>query len=288
MDVSIIIVNYNTEKLILDCIQSIFEKTEGISFEIIIVDNASPNEPSILKKDNRIKYIQSETNIGFGRANNLGAKYAKGNFLHLLNPDTILINNAIYVLWDYLRQHPNVGIAGSNLYQKDLTPNHSYELRDPGVLQEFILPHFFRKEKRKDFNYTNTPQQVSYTTGASMMLKKEIFNQLKGFDEDFFMYYEETYLCYLARKKGYLIMNIPQSKIIHFEGQSFTLKENRENLFFKSRKIYLIKRHNRIYYHLCNFIYFLNIIAAIVYFFFTRKKEVTEIWKYRMTLLFKD
>lgn len=287
MDVSIIIVNYNTEKLILDCIQSIHEKTEGISFEIIVVDNASPNEPSILKKDSRIKYIQSETNLGFGRANNLGAKYAKGDYLHFLNPDTILINNAIYALWDYIRQHPEVGMVGSNLYQKDLSPNHSYGIKDPGILQEFILPSLFRKHKRNDFNYSHTPLRIAYTTGASILINKQLFDLIEGFNTDFFMYYEETYLCYLIRRKGYKIMNIPQSKIIHLEGQSFTLKKNRENLFHKGRKIYLIKRYNRLYYYLCNIALFMNAMAYTIFFSMTGKKENAAIWKYKISLLFK-
>ena len=289
MDVSIIIVNYNTEKLILDCIQSIHEKTEGISFEIIVVDNASPNEPSMLKKDNRIKYIQSETNLGFGRANNLGAKYAKGDYLHFLNPDTILINNAIYALWDYIRQHPEVGMVGSNLYQKDLSPNHSYGIKDPSILQEILWSREFTKKiYGKDFNYDEAPKKVAHIVGASMMILKNLFNQIKGFDEDFFMYCEETYLCYIVRKNGYTIMNVPQSKIIHLEGQSFTLKKSREDRTYEGRKLYFIKRYNKTYYCVCNLVMAINSTINIIYFFIVGKKEPREYWIYRLKKVLSD
>lgn len=95
MDVSIIIVNYNTEKLILECLDSIYGETYDIEYEIIVVDNNSPRLPTVLKEDKRIKYIHSEINLGFGNANNLGAKFAEGKFLFCLNPDTRLVNNAI-------------------------------------------------------------------------------------------------------------------------------------------------------------------------------------------------
>lgn len=283
MDVSIIIVNYNTEQLILNCIKSINEKTKGISFEIIVVDNASPNEPIILKKDSRIKYIQSKTNLGFGKANNLGAKYAQGNYLHLLNPDTLLINNAIYALWKYMKLHPNVGVAGSNLYKKDLSPNLSYGIKDPNIIQDLFLSRKITKRIHlEEFNYDNIPKQVANVVGASMMISQALFKQVKGFDEDFFMYGEETYLCYVIRKKGYVIMNVPDSKIIHLDGQSFQFKQNKEDLAYEGRKLYLIKRYNRAYYYLYIFFFIINASANAIYLSLKGKKELANIWTYRI------
>lgn len=282
MDVSIIIVNYNTEKLILDCIQSIHEKTEGISFEIIVVDNASPNEPSILKKDSRIKYIQSETNLGFGRANNLGAKYAKGDYLHFLNPDTILINNAIKELYDFIKVHSQCGICGSNLYHGDITPGHSYEMLEPSIYQEFVNSRTFTFMKfNENFNKTNIPKEVSHVVGASLMISKKLFNEIGGFNKDFFMYLEETYLCYEVKKKGYNIYNIPSSKIIHLEGKSIKLRKHHEDLYANGRKTYMIKRYGIIYFIISNFFYSLNSFINAIYFFMTGKKEEGKLWTYK-------
>ena len=127
IDLSIIIVNFNTKELLSDCIESICNKTEGLSFEIIVVDNAS-NDGSVEKfsVDNRIKFIQNEENLGFGRANNIGAKVASGDFLLFLNPDTILDNNAPYIRYNYLKHNSRVGIVGGNLFDSKGNPIHSF------------------------------------------------------------------------------------------------------------------------------------------------------------------
>lgn len=111
--VSIIIVNYNTAKLVKDCIDSIYSHTHDVGFEVIVVDNCSQAEDlAILKTDNRCHLIVAPENLGFGRANNLGAERAKGDYVFLLNPDTLLVNDAVSILYHYLAEHPTVGVAG--------------------------------------------------------------------------------------------------------------------------------------------------------------------------------
>jgi len=129
MDVSIIIVNYNTAKLLMDAIDSVFEKTEGVTYEIIIVDNNSPSNPKdilIERYGDKIIYLGLSENIGFGRANNEAAKIAKGRNLFFLNPDTILLNNAVKILSDYLDDNPCVGCCGGNLVDRDGKPTKSF------------------------------------------------------------------------------------------------------------------------------------------------------------------
>lgn len=282
MDVSIIIVNYNTEKLILDCLDSIYEKTEGLEFEVIVVDNDSPNKPDILKNDNRIKYIQSDTNLGFGKANNLGVKESNGKYIFCLNPDTLLINNAIKELFDFIEKHSECGICGSNLYHEDRTPGHSYEVLDPGIYQEFINSRTCTFQKfNENFNKTNHHKEVSHVVGASLMISKKLFDEIGGFDKDFFMYLEETYLCYEVKKKGYKIFNVPNAEIIHLEGQSFTLRTKFEDMFFEGRKTYLIKVYGKPYYYLSNLIYAINCILNIIYLIFKGKKNEVNINLYR-------
>ena len=241
MDVSIIIINYKTPELVIDCIESIKNKTKDINYEIIVVDNDSNDDsPQILKNklDNDIKFVVSDTNLGFGKANNLGYQYATGKYLFLLNSDTLLINNAIKIMFDYLEKNNDVGIVGGNLYSAEYTPNPSYcmyfdsiELKKKESTWKSI---FFQTLKRKfkaksqrieGFNYSNMPIDVAYIFGADLMISKELFKTLKGFDKDFFMYYEEQELSYRVNKMGYKIINIPDARIIHYDGVS-TKKEN--------------------------------------------------------------
>lgn len=136
MNVSVIIVNYNTEELTLNCIKSIIDKTHKVSYEIIVVDNASPTRPQRLSQQKNILYIQSETNLGFGKANNLGATRSSGEILFFLNPDTLLINDAISILYEYLHNHPETGICGGNLFSIDMEPAHSFRKTSPSILSE--------------------------------------------------------------------------------------------------------------------------------------------------------
>lgn len=288
IDVSIIIINYNTEKLILDCLDSIYEKTEGLNFEVIVVDNDSPNKPEILISDNRIKYIQSEKNLGFGKANNLGAKHAEGNYIFCLNPDTILINNAIKELYDFMGNNPDAGICGSNLFHSDMTSGHSYEILKPSIYQEFINSRNCTfKRYNENFNATDNPKNVSHVVGAALMIKKELFDKIGGFDKDFFMYLEETYLCYQVKKIGYKIFNVPTSKIIHLEGKSFTLRKKYEDMFYDGRKKYFIKVYGTFYFCIANILGSINMFINVVFFTITGKREERKKWLYKLSKLIK-
>jgi len=257
-NVSIIIVNYKVASLIIDCVNSIEEKTKKVSYEIIVVDNNSQDGSVSMLKENlgdRILLIEADKNLGFGKANNLGARYAKGDYLFLLNPDTILINDAISILHDYLRTHEAVGVIGGNLYDetgKKAAPSFSKEFDSIASEKESssyigILKRRLNRNKnqkqRDDFNYTDQPVAVSYIFGADMMMPKEVFDRVYGFDEDFFMYAEEAELQWRIFRLGYKIVNCPEAKIIHLEGRStkeqnefsesqFCMRMNGTMLFF--------------------------------------------------------
>lgn len=231
VDVSILFVNYKTSYLIKDVISSIKERSSNFTYEIIIVDNSCDQEElSKLQeyKDDAL-IIDAKDNLGFGKANNLGATYAHGKYLHFLNTDTLLMNNAIYELKKFLDENNNVSIVGSNLYTREERPNHSYipyEMNRKGIKKLNSLFTSIKKKitgKRIDFNYSNQPLKLDgYVCGASLMMRKEDFDKLGGFDNDIFMYSEETLLCYRTIHELHKdIYNVPSSKIIHFEGESF-------------------------------------------------------------------
>lgn len=233
MDVSVIIVNYHCAQMTIDCIRSVFEKTQTASFEVIVVDNASGDGSAEQLRQtfgDLIQVIESDENLGFGRANNLGAGHASGEYLFLLNPDTLLINDAIGILRDYLRRHPQAGVAGGNLYAPDMTPAPSYclafddlrhERRNAGwahLIGSKVKTKLGIHGKMKEFNFSDREKQVAYIFGADMMLPKRLFDEVGGFDPAFFMYGEEEELTWRITQRGYRVMSVPKARIIHLEG----------------------------------------------------------------------
>lgn len=227
MDVSIIIVNYRSSRLVNDCIETIFEKVKDIEYEVIVVDNDTEDLQTAIAAhdDPRISLMQLPENVGFGRANNAGAQIAKGRNLFFLNPDTLLVNNAVKILSDYLDSHPECGVCGGNLYDAALKPMHSFRKIMPGVtdaiditLKRRLSPLIYGKSH--EFNYSDKEMRVGYITGADLMMPAHLFTSLHGFNRQIFLYYEETDLCKRISDKGLSIVSVPSAKIIHLFGQS--------------------------------------------------------------------
>lgn len=225
MDVSIIIVNYNTKQLLADCLTTVFEKTKDVAYEVIVVDNASTDgsEEYITKRFPNIKWINSGENLGFGRANNLGAKYATGKYLFLLNSDTLLLNNAIRIFFDYAESHQyeGIGTLGSWLLDKDGKPNNSFGFF-PCATNE--IKYLLGKYQLPSLNDITEEKEVDYITGADLFIEKRLFEGLDGFDKNIFMYYEETDLQYRLALRSLSRKIIPGPRIIHLEGGSFENK----------------------------------------------------------------
>ncbi len=236
MDVSVIIVNYNTGKLLVDCINSIYEKTKGIDFEIIVSDNKSTDNSLQLIKEkfSDVKIIENEENLGFGKANNEGFKIAKGKYLFCLNPDTVLVNNAIKILYDFMEQNKICGACGGNLYNAKMEYIHSFGYGDDIkslILRKTPLKFFYWNEYKKIKQYEKKTdrtkiQTVNHITGADLMLRKSLTEELGGFSDKFFMYFEETELEVRIKRAGYEIYFVPESKIIHLEGKSHNKRKN--------------------------------------------------------------
>lgn len=273
LDVSIIIVNYKTSKLINDCIRSIFEKTRGITYEIIIVDNATEVLADVIDsaEDARVRLIQLPENVGFGRANNAGAKIARGRNLFFLNPDTLLLNNAIKILSDYLDAHPECGACGGNLYDEKMKPALSFRRMLPGIkweLNELLnrIPEKFQYGKNRTYNRKSHPLKVAYITGADLMIPHTVYHKVSGFSQDFFMYYEETDLCARIQNLKLHRYSIPNARIQHLEGKSFTDKINETKIRYieTGRLKYYHRNHHRIYACFANLIYESYLVSRII------------------------
>ena len=251
MDVSIIIVNYFTSDLVLQAVDSIIKKSFGFTYEIVIVDNSNDdNELTSLraKMNNLALIVNPCKNLGFGKANNLGSSFAKGKYIFFLNSDTLLMNNAIYELFVFMENQPNAGICGSNLFTKDLKPNHSFLRKEKTIRRDINQLNIFRNfvmkmnKKRNDFNYTDIPVEINgYVCGASLMIRAKEFNQIGGFDNRIFMYAEEALLCHhIIHKLGFRIYNVPSSKIVHYEGSSFerSISSHKDKLYIDGNALY--------------------------------------------------
>jgi GT2 family glycosyltransferase len=230
IDVSIIIINYNTLDLTLDCINSIYNNTTEIKFEIIVVDNDSKFCPLDTIKDifKEVIVIKSNINLGFGKANNLGSEYASGKYLFFLNSDTILINNAINILYRFLEddKENRIAAAGGNLFSMYDKPNYSYSMYFPSIWRIILYRLRINKIIHEEyFNHSLTPKKVQIIIGADLLIKREIFNKIDRFDPFYFMYVEDGDLQYQLYKRNYFVYNVPKAKIKHLQGASSTTGE---------------------------------------------------------------
>lgn len=251
-----------------DCIDSVFAKTDGLEFEVILVDNASTDgSKECFEKDNRITYVYSEENLGFGRANNLGYKYAKGKYIFLLNSDTLLINNAVYEFWIYMEQTEyKIGCLGCQLFNADMAPIHSAGTF-PQVPQfweriiHFLFFEFYKNRLKTDQPFKQDTD-VDYITGADLFIRRAVIEQCGLFDPDFFMYFEETEMQYRYSQKGFVRRIILSPKIIHLVGGSnkrtgHSLKGTIMEM--KSRYVYIQKTLNHVQKNVIAFMHILMI-----------------------------
>lgn len=279
------IVNYNTKYLLFDCLASIYNKTEGLSFEVIVVDNASTDnsESFICGKFPQVKWISSCKNLGFGNANNLGVCYAIGKYVLLLNSDTILVNNAVGLFYSYAINHKKemIGALGSWLLDDKKNLNKSYGLF-PCVKNEIL--YLLKKYKYHIVEDLNVYKDVDFISGADLFLERKLFNNIGGFDKNIFMYYEETDLQYRMKKLGLIRRVIPGPKIIHLEGGSFEhngLSLKRFVMAQTSYNYYMKKN-----FHGVKYIYsrFMICFIRLTIFFTTNWKLSEKIKAYKLVL----
>jgi N-acetylglucosaminyl-diphospho-decaprenol L-rhamnosyltransferase len=228
VDLSIISVNFNSLSYLRECVASIYQWLHGVSFEVIIVDNASPaGDIDRLKEEfPEIKLIKSGKNLGFAGANNLGFKYSSGEWVVFLNPDTKLISPALNVMLERARSLPKLGIAGCRLLNSDGSVQTSSIMKFPGILNSMVQLECLRLRWPKLwgigplFSTSPDPVSVDAISGACMLVKREIFEKVAMFSEDYFMYSEDLDLCYKTARAGLRNVYIGQAEIIHYGGTS--------------------------------------------------------------------
>lgn len=237
MDVSIIIVNYNTKDLTRNCLRSVFEQTKGIDFEVIVSDNGSTDGSieMIRTEFPQVVLIENNENLGFGTANNRALKVAKGKYVFYLNSDTLLLNNAVKLFFDYWEENgerEKLGALGCNLLDKNFEITHSFASfpQARSVVLSYAernvkfdvkrLFYFFNLDYtkwKKGLVYQKYFGNVDYITGADLFLKN---NECAKFDERYFLYSEEVQLEYNLAKDGLNRLIIDGPKIMHLQGAS--------------------------------------------------------------------
>ena len=230
VDVSIILVNWNTRELLYNCINSVYRNTSNSNFEIIVVDNASSDDSvDMLKLEfGDVKVIANTKNRGFSAANNQGMLASKGRYILLLNSDTIVLDNAIDKAVAFADAHKQVAVVGPRVLNPDNTlqltcfmfPSILNMLLSASYLYKlFPKSRFFGRERMTWWSRDDV-REVDVVTGCFMLVRREAIEAVGMMDERFFMYGEETDWCYRFKQAGWKVMFTPISTIIHLCGQS--------------------------------------------------------------------
>jgi len=231
LTLSVIIVNYNSGRFLKRALDSV-KGTSAVKYEIIVVDNASTDESLKLIENENVKLIRLNENIGFGPANNIGLKEARGEFILFLNPDAELLPESINQMLEIFKE-PKAGATSCILVFPDGKFQPSFGLMDKGIIGEFFdkfiaswfLPVYLKLKKK--------PFEVNWLSGAAILTKQEVLEKIGGFDPKFFLYMEDVDLCRRIRLAGYRIILNPNCRVIHHLGKSGGKKDR---AFFESKR----------------------------------------------------
>lgn len=271
MDVSIIIINYNTFQLTADCIRSVIQFTTGGNFEIILVDNASTecDAENFLKEFPELMLVKSDVNGGFAKGNNLGIQHASGEYILLLNSDTILTEDSTFKCLNYLKGYEKGGVVGCRMVFPGGTIQHTarrfrsikWELLDLFRFIPMLMP--YKKRARLMLGkYFKCDENVEcdWVSGAFLMFKKEILDKLPNqkLDERFFMYGEDQLWCEQMKRLGYQVLFYSETTIIHLGSASTDAKKQiglRKRMMKHELEIMRLRKGKGLYYWIFSVIY---------------------------------
>jgi GT2 family glycosyltransferase len=259
MDISVIIVNWNTCDILRNCLASIYKNTRNIQFEVIVIDNASSDGSADMIRTEFLHaiLIANTRNLGFAKANNQGLSIARGRYVLLLNSDTVLFDNAIEKIISFADSHMQAGIFGCRI----LNPDKSLQptcFMFPSVLNAFLSSTylyklfqrstFFGRERISWWDRSDV-REVDVVTGCFMLVRQEAIKKVGFMDERFFMYAEEADWCYRFKQAGYKIMFTPDAEIIHLGGASSNqIKPQMVSQWRKSMLLYFKKHRSPFVY----------------------------------------
>lgn len=262
--VSIIIVHYKVKKELFDCIQSIVNVRARTPFEIIVVDNDETKtiKQGVKKRFPFAKYVESFGNVGFGAGNNLGAKHAKGDLLFFLNPDTIVLPHALDTLVRFIKKDEKIGIVAPLLVDTSYVP---YPLQGTAELTPFtgicslsfinkLFPLNLISQRYWIKNWDKKMiKEVGVVPGTAFLIQKSVFEKVGGFDERFFLYFEESDLCKRVGECGYTCYIHPEARVVHLWGASSQKRRDVDRIFSESRFLYFKKHFGVVWAYIVEF-----------------------------------
>ena len=246
---SILIVNWNTRELLSACLESIYKQHDATQFEIILVDNASTDGSVEMVQESfpDVRLLANDENVGFARANNQAIKISRGDYLLLLNPDTEVRAGALDTLVRFLDENPQAGTAGSRL----VNPDGSLQMScTPSPTLSRELWRLFHLDRFKPYGIYDMrswclekPRRVDILQGASLVIRREVFEQVGLLDEDFFVFSEEVDLCHRIQQAGWELYWVPQSQVVHYGGQSTNQVPEKMFLELYRGKVLFFRKH---------------------------------------------
>jgi len=229
LDLSIVIVSYNVKALLKSCLTSVYNQAKGFSFEVFVVDNASSDGSADMVADEFIKVIliRNKDNLGFSKANNIGIKQSKGNNVLLLNPDTIILNNALQKMIYFLDNHPEVGIVGPELLNPDGSVQFSSKNYFPFMFDGLLISYILRKYfKTREYAHSHITEQTCWVIGSCLMVKRITIEEVGLLNEYITFFFEDADLCLRVTKAGWKVYFFKEAKIIHYGGASWKQLDN--------------------------------------------------------------
>jgi GT2 family glycosyltransferase len=253
MDVSVLIISYNTRDLTAACLRSVFAETRDLSFEVIVLDNASSDGSAelVAAEFPQVRLLRPGRNLGFAAGNNAAARHAAGDYLLLLNPDTVVLDNAIGTAAAFARAHPEAGVVGGRTFKADGSLDYRSCHGRPtpwsslcmgiGLSSLFQRSRLFNPESLGRWR-RDTVRRVDAVSGCFFLVERCLWQQLGGFDESFFMYWEDTDLCLRAGAAGRACLICPDAKLIHHGAQSDRVRSEKIIRLFRA-KAQLVRKH---------------------------------------------
>jgi GT2 family glycosyltransferase len=257
MDLSIIIVNYNCTQLTLNCLRSIYETTRQLDFEIVVVDNGSfiGGDAACIARDYpRVRLFRNLNNVGFAKANNQGLEFCTGRYIMMLNPDTIVLADALNRLVSYMDAHQSIDIAGPKLLNEDFSFQPQCRRGFPKLINSLayytgINQVFRRSRVLNAYLLSYLPEHesvpVDAVSGSAMMVRRDRLEAVGGLlHETYFMHFEDIDLCFRVKRQGGQVQYVPEAEIVHLKGRSSLTREKgvRAN-FLESAVIYFKKNY---------------------------------------------
>ncbi len=241
IDVSVLLVNWNTRDYLLGCLESLSRRVGKSSCEVIVVDNSScdGSKEAVQSRFPAARLIENESNIGFAKGVNQGLRACSGRYILLLNPDTQLKEEIIERMVSFMDSHPDVGVSGAQLLNGDGSKQNSianFPSLATELLNKSLLRWMFPKTFPGKGRHYSEPLEVDSVIGACMMVRREAIKQVGFLDEGYFLFLEETDWCYRMKKAGWKIYHLPQAEVYHYQGKSAEREKRRAKIeYYRSR-----------------------------------------------------